>query len=290
MVVCLLFTSLVSSLSISNPPSKTAALSASNDGSTTILQAKSQQSAWEEAQELLERSRVLREEIALQEGKRRVNDTTKDTTTTPVTTSINKWSVPLSVNQGDIGNTNAVEYRLYVDIGREPGTWMEPLWGASGRRIEFTLDVKFYPSILANKESAQKIVQDNLGGSSSPVHVLESAPLARLRSGFDEMVCQGGAFRLDKSNQPGKKSDTLRFYVTVEGLSKSSYGDVSIPPGALYFSVPCFGSVQRLSSKGEMPVTLRQMGWHTGWRREESRIVGVFRAVPIEDARRRDRF
>ena len=35
-------------------------------------------------------------------------------------------------------------YRQYNDIGREDGTWMDPKWGASGRRIEFTVDVCFY--------------------------------------------------------------------------------------------------------------------------------------------------
>ena len=35
-------------------------------------------------------------------------------------------------------NDDLVWYRLYVDIGREEGTWMEPRWGASGNRIEFT--------------------------------------------------------------------------------------------------------------------------------------------------------
>ncbi|KAL3791061.1 hypothetical protein ACHAW5_002838, partial [Stephanodiscus triporus] len=32
-------------------------------------------------------------------------------------------------------------YQLYLDIGREPGTWMDPRWGASGRRVELTLDM-----------------------------------------------------------------------------------------------------------------------------------------------------
>lgn len=36
-------------------------------------------------------------------------------------------------------------------------------------------------------------------------------------------------------------------------------------------------------------ISVRQVGWNTGWRREESRILGVFRAVPsIEKARRVD--
>ncbi len=37
---------------------------------------------------------------------------------------------PLSDETGE-------DYRLYVDIGREPGTWR-----ASGRRIEFSLDIR----------------------------------------------------------------------------------------------------------------------------------------------------
>jgi len=68
------------------------------------------------------------------------------------------------------------------------------------------------------------------------------------------------------------------------------YSDIFVPKGCLYFSLPCFGnSVSQLSTK-EGPLTVRQMGWHTGWRREESRMVGMFRALPIEQAKRRDGF
>ena len=66
--------------------------------------------------------------------------------------------------------------------------------------------------------------------------------------------------------------------------------DIYVPKGCLYFSLPCFGGkISQLSTK-EGPVTIRQVGWNTGWRREESRIVGTFKAVPIEDAKRRDGF
>lgn len=71
--------------------------------------------------------------------------------------------------------------------------------------------------------------------------------------------------------------------------------DVSIPPGCLYFSLPCFfrggGNADPsniLFSTKEGIISVRQIGWHTGWRREESRIVGIFRAVPIEKAQRID--
>lgn len=47
---------------------------------------------------------------------------------------------------------------------------------------------------------------------------------------------------------------------------------------------------QMMLSTKEGIASVRQMGWHTGWRREESRIVGVVRAVPIDKARRVDGF
>jgi hypothetical protein len=69
----------------------------------------------------------------------------------------------------------------------------------------------------------------------------------------------------------------------------SSPSDIFIPMGCLYFSIPCFGGASQISSK-EGIVTIRQTGWHTGWRREESRIVGTFRAVPIDQAIKKDGF
>ena len=205
-------------------------------------------------------------------------------------------------------------YRLYVDIGREDGTWMDPRWGASGKRIEFTIDIAFllnnvddddYSNVtdlsLASQDIIDNMVKDNLSGTSSAVRIVQSAPKARLRKGFDQMNVSSGGYRVDRGGgdkgSKGKQqrlstSNTVRFYLNVDGTEESSsnYGDIFIPKGNLYFSLPCFGSnVKQLSTK-EGIVTVRQIGWHTGWRREESRIVGVFRAVPIDQAMKRDGF
>ena len=53
---------------------------------------------------------------------------------------------------------------------------MDPRWGASGKRIEFTLDVKFLSDTLANQTVVNRMVKDNFGGTSSPVYELTSAP------------------------------------------------------------------------------------------------------------------
>jgi hypothetical protein len=249
----------------------------------TLLKAQGSEedSRKQEAERLLAKARQLRSEIG---------DVTDTTTTNSASASssitsriASPWSVPSSSD--DVAGEGC---RLYVDIGREEGTWMDPRWGSSGKRIEFSLDVKFCTDILANETVAEKMVKDNFGGKSSNVNLLESASKARLRGGFDSMNCQGGGYRIDAD----ARTITARFYIAVDGTPErgSSYGDVFVPQGCLYFSLPCFGGkLSQLSTK-EGPITVRQIGWHTGFRRAESRIVGTFRSVPIADARRRDGF
>jgi len=191
-------------------------------------------------------------------------------------------------------------YRLYLDVGREPGTWMDPRWGASGRRIECTIDVSFSSVEDAPEEEVWEEITSGLkstvtskSSKVSPVFKLQHAPFARLRSGFDKMKIEEGGYCIESA----PKSSTIRFCLSVsgtEGSSSASYGDVSIPKGKLYFALPYFGTSQSEGSisisKKEGTICVKQFGWNTGWRREESRILGVFRAVPLEEAKRRDKF
>ena len=223
----------------------------------------------QDAKAMLEKARLLREGLP-------------ETTIVPSTIRSSPWNVAENPEP-------AIGYRLYIDIGREPGTWMDPRWGASGKRIEFSLDVSFMIEAQADPETVQGMVKDNFGGKSLPVYMLQTAENARLRAGFDKMKCYNSGYRIDLSSDP-RKSNTLRLFVRVEGTRQGDFGDVTIPSGNLYLSLPAFGNDASQLSKKEGIVTVRQMGWKTGWRREESRIVGVFRAVPINDARRLDKF
>ena len=233
----------------------------------------------EEASTLLQKAKTLR---------RQIPEPSQQELTYVVGPLASKWRVPLSADNG-------VGYRLYVDIGREEGTWMDPRWGASQRRIEFTLDVEFCTAAqnkLASRDLRDRMVPDNFGGSSSSVYCMKVASVARLRSGFAEMHCHDeGAYRLDM-NQGTLAANTIRFLISTQGTAEAndnSFGDVYVPKGDLYFSLPAFGNgTQQLSKKAGV-VSVRQMGWHTGWRRL-SRIVGIFRVIPIEEARSRDGF
>jgi hypothetical protein len=244
-------------------------------------QRSSGESLKDEAERLLAQARALRAGLPPESEKKAATATT--TNYNPPTPALSPWTVP-----PDQEDSTGVDYRLDIDIGRESGTWMDPRWGASGKRIELTLDVRFAAAALAGEEVKELMVKDNFGGKSSPVYILQTAENARLRNGYDKMKCFGGGYRIDTD----AKNAVARFYVRLEGTpaESSSYGDVSIPAGCLYFSIPVFGgSISNLSSK-EGLITVRQVGWHTGWRREESRIVGTFRAKGMQDAKRRDKF
>jgi len=242
----------------------------------------------EEVKRLRERAKALRDSLPDE-------DTVSKKTRTKIQTD-----PPSQVTEDTVPSK---DYRLYLDIGREPGTWMEPRWGASGKRIECTIDVSFresgadYDTDLAGPDIIANMVNDNKFGKTSTVRILDcSSPTARLRGGFDSMNVSGGGYRIDAKGDKGKSytSSALRFYLEVDGTAagdtSSTYGDISIPQGRLYFSLPCFGTgVGQLSTK-EGIVTVREVGWHTGWRRMESRIVGVFRAKQMEEAKKRDKF
>jgi len=250
----------------------------SNRNNDEVNQSRIKEDLEMEARQMLAKAKAIRESFPVQ----------------------NQHDTNLSLKQKQEETSAVVGYRLYFDIGREEGTWMDPKWGRSGRRIEGSMDVYFHlPHVvegfdvsLADECVMGKMIKDNIGkGSSTAVRKLDCSK-ARLRKGFDQMACHGGGYRIDfgngATNQSQFSSSTVRFFIDVDGTtsekdSSSSYGDIFIPKGPLYFSLPCFGqSINQLSRKDGI-ISVRQVGWHTGWRRTESRIVGVFRVVPIQD-------
>jgi hypothetical protein len=263
----------------------------------------------QEAESLQAKARQLREEIEKQREESLYPVVVGRATTSSVTTnhddnktsSLQKssdhvktravsspWTIATTTSDMDKDSADEAGefYRLYVDVGREDGTWMDPRWGASGKRIPFALDVKLQTE-LADPTVAALMLNDNKIGTTSKVYTLQTAQFARLNGGFDRMRCYGGAYLIDVAN--GRY--TLRMMIQVEGTKADQnymYGDVSIPKGGLYFSLPCFGGRISQLSKKEGPVTVRQSGWHTGWRRKESRILGVFNAKPLAEAKQRD--
>jgi len=99
-------------------------------------------------------------------------------------TKSSPWSLPPcnALDENDtVQDDNVQEYHLYLDIGRDPGTWMDPRWGASGHsRIELTLDVWFQESLCMDDRFDDAVVKDNSGGESSAIYELEISGKAQL--------------------------------------------------------------------------------------------------------------
>ena len=187
-----------------------------------------------QANDLRRRAQELRASIAQQEQEKN-NSNNKNNQTIWQATSLHSVVSPWRVSSSD-STIDGVGYRLHIDIGREEGTWMDPRWGASGRRIPFTLDVLFTNVLVTDMDLLDSkignlmhkaTIRNPFGSKSSPSYLLKTAPSARLRNGFDAMSCQDGAYQVDLStDRNGRQQATARFHVCVDGTPErgSSYG------------------------------------------------------------------
>lgn len=94
-------------------------------------------------------------------------------------------------------------WRLTLDIGREPGTWMPPSWGASGRRLLLPIAVE--------------LGED---GAVEPLAV----------GAFLPMTISEGTWRLE--------GDALKFDVRMSGMKR---GDIDLPEDRLHFRTAAWG-------------------------------------------------
>ena len=117
-------------------------------------------------------------------------------------------------------------WKLTLDIGREPGTWMPPSWGSSGRRILLPI-----------------AVQLNEGGAVEPLAV----------GAFLPMTITEGTWRLE--------GDALKFDVKMSGMTR---GDIELPEDSLHFRTAAWGGT--MASKGRLLLLQTRFGFRREWR------------------------
>jgi hypothetical protein len=115
------------------------------------------------------------------------------------------------------------EWRLQINIGREPGTWMPPEWAASGARLFFPVDCRINSELLLhldNNKSNQMPAELELdwmsGRRARQVTVLEDATY--ITSSGEQIVSlpeQGGGWSLALPRQKGQ-AGTLRLWLDVD--------------------------------------------------------------------------
>jgi len=115
--------------------------------------------------------------------------------------------------------------RVTLNVGREPGTWMPPEWGASGARLSLPMDVRF---------------------SDEPIDCDEPSFLERGRTA--RVYCEGGSFVGPQgeivveakggawSAAPSDRCGEHAFRFFIDFPDEATRNDVSLPAGRVYFS------------------------------------------------------
>ena len=125
------------------------------------------------------------------------------------------------------------QWKIVFNLGREPGTWMPPTWGASGERLRFTVVVDLLDENLNDRED----FLEGMAGAKK-LRVLE----AWIGPTFDDSyhgrrtlrVSPTGGYKVVQGAGP-LGTDVFRFYIEAEEPFRASpASDVSCPRGRIY--------------------------------------------------------
>jgi hypothetical protein len=129
-------------------------------------------------------------------------------------------------------------WKLSLDIGREPGTWMPKDWGVSGERLKLNLELEFTEDQLYDRE-------EFLGGIGDAriLHVKgnEMTLAPSLTEGSRKIRVLDGGWRVAKGQGP-MGTDLVRFYIETEELISRKGKDIYLRPGRIYCNAGYFAT------------------------------------------------
>jgi hypothetical protein len=138
--------------------------------------------------------------------------------------------MPMQVEKKhDLNLLDHTHWRVMLDIGRDPGTWMPKTWGASGNRMLLNLELCFEADQLYDREEFLEGV-GNAKVCRVVHHELNIAPT--MTEGIKRVfTLKDGGWRIVKGAGP-LGTDVLRFFIETE--TEIRQGDVYVPPGRIY--------------------------------------------------------
>mmetsp|Transcript_20064 Transcript_20064/g.44682 ORF Transcript_20064/g.44682 Transcript_20064/m.44682 type:complete len:466 (+) Transcript_20064:53-1450(+) len=134
-------------------------------------------------------------------------------------------------------------WKVALDIGREPGTWMPSDWGVSGQRLMLQLQIQFRDDFVVG--SREDFLGDRGG---SLVHVVQNDGVVgpTLSQSGEHVRFKDGAWTISRGEGPAG-TDLLRFYVELE--EKVERGDVYCPAGKIFLTCGYFDIAHRGHSR-----------------------------------------
>jgi len=137
-------------------------------------------------------------------------------------------------------------WRMMVNVGRLPGTWMPKTWGASGDTIKLKVELEFTSDELYeredffdNKTDGSKVLRVvNNEACMAPTHINEGDTKVKIMNGGWKIVERAGPLQ----------TSVLRFYFDVEEETRHMGSDVYVPAGRVYGTCGYFPSKPRSGS------------------------------------------
>eukprot|EP00979_Chaetoceros_neogracilis_P001380 scaffold241_cov234-Chaetoceros_neogracile.AAC.9 len=144
--------------------------------------------------------------------------------------------LPTSSRRRDEDLLDGTTWKLSLDIGREPGTWMPKDWGISGNRLKIALEFEFTDEQLYEREEFLGSAGDAKVFSAKDNKMVLGPSITE---GTQDIKVKSGGWRVSKGKGPNG-SDLLRFYIEIEEQVSRKNGDVYCPAGRIYCSCGFF--------------------------------------------------
>jgi len=125
---------------------------------------------------------------------------------------------------------DGTRWKIMLNIGREPGTWMPKTWGISGERLLLNLEVEFSPQQLYEREEFLN------GMADAKVLLVVNNELTMgpsMTEGARKIPVKSGGWRVSQREGP-MGTDLLRFYIELEDEVRHRGRDVNCPGGRVY--------------------------------------------------------
>ena len=135
---------------------------------------------------------------------------------------------------------NNMECQLTMSVGREPGTWMEKEWAASGARLALPLSIRFSDEVVDMGFPGEESLNPGGGRYAKKVYCDGGSFVGA--QGEVVVRASGGAWATESSGIPG--ASTLNFFIDFP--AEAARNDVTLPEGRVFFSGACWDSKDAL--------------------------------------------
>lgn len=139
-------------------------------------------------------------------------------------------------------------WRVMLNIGREPGTWMTKTWGVSGDRLYLNVELEFTPDQLYERDDFFNGVS-----GSKVLHVIhnEASLAPSMMEGGRRVRVKNGGWRVVPGEGP-MGTTVVRFFFDVEEETRHRGSDVYLPSGRVYCTCGYFPMAGRSNADGCM--------------------------------------